>query len=111
MTITNAFTSQHAGRFPRRRQRALRPVGLVIRVDVDDAITAGGSTNRRPVNRCASPHMISDGCSSPMRFSTAYLPHIAQIIAGTDINVTMGYKAVYPDEAIQSHLAFLGPPP
>ena len=35
-------------------------------------------------------------------------PHIAQIIAGhRDINVTMGYKAVYPDEAIQAHLAFL----
>jgi integrase len=36
-------------------------------------------------------------------------PHIAQIIAGhRDINVTLGYKAVYPDEAIQAHLAFLG---
>jgi len=35
-------------------------------------------------------------------------PHIAQVIAGhRDINVTMGYKAVYSDEAIQSHLAFL----
>ncbi len=35
-------------------------------------------------------------------------PHIAQIIAGDrDLNVTMGYKAVYPDEAIQAHLAFL----
>ena len=35
-------------------------------------------------------------------------PHIAQIIAGhSDINVTLGYKAVYPDEAIQTHLAFL----
>ena len=35
-------------------------------------------------------------------------PHIAQVIAGhKDINTTMGYKAVYPDEAIQSHLAFL----
>lgn len=35
-------------------------------------------------------------------------PHIAQVIAGhKDITVTMGYKAVYPDEAIQSHLAFL----
>jgi len=35
-------------------------------------------------------------------------PHIAQIIAGhRDINVTMGYKAVYPDEAIQAHRAFL----
>jgi integrase len=44
-------------------------------------------------------------------------PHIAQIIAGhQDINVTLGYKALYPDEAIQAHLAFLarrrscGPP-
>ena len=35
-------------------------------------------------------------------------PHIAQIIAGHhDINVTLGYKAVYPDEAIQAHRAFL----
>jgi integrase len=35
-------------------------------------------------------------------------PHIAQVIAGhRDINVTLGYKAAYPDEAIQAHLAFL----
>jgi hypothetical protein len=35
-------------------------------------------------------------------------PHIAQVIAGhQDISVTMGYKAVYPEEAIKSHLAFL----
>jgi hypothetical protein len=35
-------------------------------------------------------------------------PHIAQVIAGhQDISVTMGYKAVYPEEAIQAHLAFL----
>ncbi|WP_245921272.1 site-specific integrase [Nocardia nova] len=35
-------------------------------------------------------------------------PHIAQVIAGhRDINVTMGYKAVYPEEAIQAQLAFL----
>jgi integrase len=35
-------------------------------------------------------------------------PHIAQVIAGhRDINVTLGYKAVYPGEAIQAHLAFL----
>ena len=35
-------------------------------------------------------------------------PHIAQIIARhRDINVTLGYKAVYPEEAIQSHLGFL----
>jgi len=35
-------------------------------------------------------------------------PQIAQVIAGhQDISVTMGYKAVYPEEAIRSHLAFL----
>lgn len=35
-------------------------------------------------------------------------PHIAQVIVGhEDINVTLGYKAVYPDEAIQAHLSFL----
>ncbi|MGH3803566.1 MAG: tyrosine-type recombinase/integrase, partial [Pseudonocardiaceae bacterium] len=35
-------------------------------------------------------------------------PHIAQVVAGhRDINVTMGYKAVYPDEAIEAHHAFL----
>ena len=35
-------------------------------------------------------------------------PHIAQVIAGhRDIGVTMGYKAVYPEEAIPAHLAFL----
>ena len=35
-------------------------------------------------------------------------PHIAQVIAGHhDINVTLGYKAVDPEEAIQAHRAFL----
>lgn len=39
---------------------------------------------------------------------TGLPPHIAQVIAGhRDINVTMGYKAVYPIEAIQAHQAFL----
>jgi hypothetical protein len=31
-------------------------------------------------------------------------PHIAQLVAGhRDINVTMGYKAVYPEEVINGH--------
>ncbi|MFG2438981.1 integrase [Streptomyces sp. NPDC048508] len=35
-------------------------------------------------------------------------PHIAQVIAGhQDISVTIGYKAVYAEETIKSHLAFL----
>lgn len=35
-------------------------------------------------------------------------PHIAQLVAGhRDINTTMGYKAVYPQEAITAHRAFI----
>ena len=35
-------------------------------------------------------------------------PHIAQLVLGhKDITTTMGYKAVYPDEAITSHRAFI----
>ncbi|WP_447035887.1 tyrosine-type recombinase/integrase [Streptomyces sp. DSM 118878] len=35
-------------------------------------------------------------------------PHIAQVIAGhQDINTTLGYKAVYPEEAVQAHMSFL----
>lgn len=36
-------------------------------------------------------------------------PHIAQLVAGhRDINTTMGYKAVYPEEVISGHRAFIG---
>ena len=35
-------------------------------------------------------------------------PRIAQVIAGhRDINVTIGYTTVYPEQAVQAHLAFL----
>jgi integrase len=35
-------------------------------------------------------------------------PHIAQLILGhKDINTTMGYKAVYPEETINGHRAFI----
>ncbi len=35
-------------------------------------------------------------------------PHIAQLVAGhRDINTTMGYKAVYPEEVISGHRAFI----
>jgi Site-specific recombinase XerD len=39
---------------------------------------------------------------------TGLPPHIAQVIVGhRDISATLGYKAVYPDEVIQAHRAFL----
>ena len=35
-------------------------------------------------------------------------PHIAQLILGhKDLNTTMGYKAIYPQEAINGHRAFI----
>jgi integrase len=35
-------------------------------------------------------------------------PHIAQVICGhRNINTTMGYKALYPEEAIEAHRAFI----
>jgi hypothetical protein len=35
-------------------------------------------------------------------------PHIVQLLLGhKDINVTMGYKAAYPEEAISGHRAFI----
>jgi hypothetical protein len=35
-------------------------------------------------------------------------PHIAQLVAGhRDINTTMGYKAVYPEEVINGHRAYI----
>ena len=35
-------------------------------------------------------------------------PHIAQLVAGhRDVNTTMGYKAVYPEEVISGHRAFI----
>jgi hypothetical protein len=35
-------------------------------------------------------------------------PHIAQLILGQqDVNTTMGYKAIYPQETINGHRAFI----
>ena len=52
--------------------------------------------------------MTSRGSSSPTPCDPGLPPHIAQLVAGhRDINTTMGYKAVYPEEAISGHRAFL----
>lgn len=65
---------------------------------------------------------LTDVCGTPLRFTPhdfrrlfitdAILgglpPHIAQIICGhADINTTLGYKAVYPAEAITAHRSFI----
>ena len=65
---------------------------------------------------------VTDAAGQPLRFTPhdfrrlfitdAVLhgmpPHIAQLVAGhRDINTTMGYKAIYPDEVINGHRAFI----
>jgi len=78
-----------------------------VRDMLDAAFAAAGLTAADGSPLHCTPHdfrrvFITDA------IMTGLPPHIAQIIAGhKDINVTLGYKAVYPDEAIQAHLAFL----
>ena len=65
---------------------------------------------------------ITDASGQPLRFTphdfrrifitdaimNGMPPHIAQLVAGHhDINTTMGYKAVYPEEVINGHRAFI----
>ena len=74
-------------------QAALADTSLTDPVD-------GGPLNYTPHDFCRL--FITDAILNGLP------PHIAQVIAGhRDINVTLGYKAVYPEEAIQAHLAFL----
>jgi integrase len=95
--------------FQRRSRYETRAIGAgVIRDMLTTALAHTGLTD--------------DATGDPLRFTphdfrrlfitdailNGLPPHIAQVIAGhRDINVTLGYKAVYPDEAIQAHLAFL----
>ena len=79
-------------------------------------------TIRSPLNAALAGTGLTDVSGQPLRYTphdfrrifitdaimSGLPPHIAQVIAGhQDINVTLGYKAVYPDETIQAHLAFL----
>jgi len=78
-----------------------------IRNLLDEALTATGltDTHRQPLRFV--PHdfrriFITDAVMNGMP------PHIAQLVVGhRDLNTTMGYKAVYPQEAISGHRAFL----
>jgi integrase len=95
--------------FQRRFRTERRAISHgTVRKMLKAALTSTGlidPTDGRPLNY--TPHdfrrmFITDAVMNGLP------PHIAQVIVGhRDINVTMGYKAVYPDEAIQTHLAFL----
>ena len=81
--------------------------GFTIRDWLDQALDSTGLTDPagRPLR--FTPHdfrrlFITDAVMHGMP------PHIAQLVAGhRDINTTMGYKAVYPDEVINGHRAFI----
>ena len=79
-------------------------------------------TLRGWINGALDGAEVTDGAGQPLRFTPhdfrrmfitdAVLhgmpPHIAQLVAGhRDINTTMDYKAVYPDEVINGHRAFI----
>jgi hypothetical protein len=94
--------------FQCRRRLENRPVSETsLRGYLDHALAAIG---------------VKDATGSPLRYTfhdfrrlfitDAILhgmpPHIAQLVAGhRDINTTMGYKAVYPEEVINGHRAFI----
>jgi integrase len=80
------------------------------------------ATIREWINGALDGAGVLDAAGQPLRFTPhdfrrlfitdAVLhgmpPHIAQLVAGhRDINTTMGYKAVYPDEVINGHRAFI----
>lgn len=79
-------------------------------------------TIRNWVNEALAGTGLTDAAGRPLRFTPHDLrrvfatdaimngmpPHICQLLMGhKDINTTMGYKAVYPEEAINSHHAFI----
>ena len=78
-----------------------------IRNLLDEALAAAGLTDADGQPLRFVPHdfrriFITDAVMNGMP------PHIAQLVVGhRDLNTTMGYKAVYPEEAINGHRAFL----
>ncbi len=85
-----------------------RPIPIDgIRTLLQDALAATGFTDPTGKPLHFAPHdfrriFTTDAVMNGMP------PHIAQLILGhRDISTTMGYKAVYPEEAINGHRAFI----
>jgi hypothetical protein len=94
--------------FQRRLRSEDRPVAAqAIRELLNIALDKSGLTGTAGQPLRFAPHdfrrmLITDAIMHGMP------PHIAQLIAGhRDINTTMGYKAVYPEEVISGHRAFI----
>jgi hypothetical protein len=81
--------------------------GPAIRDLISDALASTGITDASGKPLRFVPHdfrriFITDAIMHGMP------PHIAQLVAGhRDIGVTLGYKAVYPEEVISAHRAFI----
>ena len=92
---------------PSRRRAPTPSAAPAIRELISDALTSTGITDASGKPLRFVPHdfrriFITDAIMHGMP------PHIAQLIAGhRDISVTMGYKAVYPEEVINAHRAFI----
>jgi hypothetical protein len=82
----------------------------------------GGPAVRELISDALAGTGLADASGKPLRFvphdfrrifiTDAIMhgmpPHIAQLVAGhRDIGVTLGYKAVYPEEVINAHRAFI----
>jgi hypothetical protein len=94
--------------FQRRLRSEDRPLSAqAIRELLNVALDESGLTGTAGQPLRFAPHdfrrmLITDAILHGMP------PHIAQLVAGhKDINTTMGYKAVYPEEVINGHRAFI----
>jgi integrase len=94
--------------FQRRVGLENRPIPISgIRDRLTGALAAAGitGTDGRPLD--FAPHDFRRIFATEA-IMNGMPPHIAQLILGhRDINTTMGYKAVYPEEAINGHRAFI----
>jgi integrase len=78
-----------------------------VRTLLDSALAHAGLTDQSGQPLKFLPHdfrrlFITDAVMNGMP------PHIAQLVVGhRDVNTTMGYKAVYPEEVINGHRAFI----
>jgi Phage integrase family len=94
--------------FQRRIGVENRPIPIgSMRNLLNDALARTGMTDVAGQPLRFTPHdsrrlFITDAIINGMP------PHIAQLVAGhADINTTMGNKAVYPEEVINGHRAFI----
>jgi hypothetical protein len=94
--------------FQRRHGGENRAIGgPAVRELISDALASAGLTDASGKPLRFVPHdfrriFITDAIMHGMP------PHIAQLVAGhRDIGVTLGYKAVYPEEVINAHRAFI----